>query len=129
MNLEERVQEKISFIQQAFMDLKELMVDDRNLSEEETESNEEREAEMEDPSLESAEYAMDKFDAACQHEFPGRPFYRFGEINPEDPAFASGKSLGIPYAVAVRTSEGQNRLLPLMTGSMHEDIYGKLPRI
>ncbi len=129
MNLEERVQEKISFIQQAFMDLKELMVDDRNLSEEETESNEEREAELADPSLESAEYAMDEFDAACQHEFPGRPFYRFGEINPEDPAFASGKSLGMPYAVAVRTSEGQNRLLPLMTGSMHEDIYGKLPRI
>lgn len=38
------------------------------------------------------------------------------DINAEDPELYSGKSMGIPYAVAVRQSNGDDKLIPIVNG-------------
>lgn len=49
-------------------------------------------------------------------DFPGRPFFDPDTIDPDDPGFASGMSLGIPIAVVVRSNDGQDKLLPIKDG-------------
>ncbi len=49
-------------------------------------------------------------------DFPGRPFFDPKAVDWDDPAFASGVSLGIPYAVVIRSHDGQDKLLPIKDG-------------
>lgn len=59
------------------------------------------------------EEALDPLLECDAEDFPGRKFYRFDDLHPDNGEFYAGKAIGIPYAVAVRTSNGQNRLIPL----------------
>lgn len=45
--------------------------------------------------------------------FPGRKFFRPDAIDVEDPAFASGKELGIPVSMTVHYSSGQHKEVAL----------------
>lgn len=63
--------------------------------------------------------SMDPLD--CEEDFPGRKFFRLEDLDMEDPAFYTGKEIGIPYAVAVRTHDGQNKLLPIKNGLFAEE--------
>lgn len=118
--------QRASLIHKAFEDLKALLDDDRGV----------------DP-LVSGVYAKEASDSPSMdldsmqgleggesetmdlgEEFPGRTFFKPSQINPEDPAFASGVSLGIPYAVAVRCNDGQNKLIPIMGGEFRG--YGRI---
>lgn len=45
-------------------------------------------------------------------DFPGRKFFRREDLNMEDPAFYSGKEIGIPVAVAVHSNDRQNKQIP-----------------
>ena len=76
-------------------------------------------------SMEMVEEAMKKllgvdeeedYDADCEEDFPCTPHFKFEDINAEDPRLASGLQMGIPYAVAVRNSEGQGMLIPIKGG-------------
>lgn len=45
-------------------------------------------------------------------EFPGRPNFDPSKVDPEDPAFYSGKSIGIPQSVAVTVDMNQQKFFP-----------------
>lgn len=66
-------------------------------------------------------YHMGLEDGECDEDFPGRRFFRLQDLDTEDPAFWGGKEIGIPYAVAVRTHDGQNKLLPIKNGLFAEE--------
>ncbi len=50
---------------------------------------------------------------ARDEEFPGRKSFAYEDLNPDDGGFYSGKEIGIPVAVAIRYSSGQDRLIPI----------------
>lgn len=54
-------------------------------------------------------------------EFPEVQSFSWKDIDPNDPAFWTGKSIGIPIAVVVRNGEGQDKLLPIINGRFGPD--------
>lgn len=56
------------------------------------------------------------YDADCEEDFPAQPHFKFEDINADDPRFATGLQVGIPYAVAVRNEDGQGMLIPIKSG-------------
>lgn len=72
--------------------------------------------------MEVEEEAEDYDSDSCE-DFPGRPYFKMEDINAEDPRFYSGMEIGIPYAVAVRNSEGQSKLIPIVNGMFKESEY------
>lgn len=46
-------------------------------------------------------------------EFPGRLAYSYESLDPENPMQYSGMPLGIPVGVVIRSSDNQDRLIPL----------------
>lgn len=60
--------------------------------------------------LESHNYADECSDFPLQHGFS------IDDINPEDPAFWGGKSIGLPIAVVVRSNDGQDKLISIKDG-------------
>lgn len=61
------------------------------------------------------------YDADCDEDFPGRPFFKMEDLDGEDPRFYTGLEIGIPYAVAVRNAEGQGMLIPIKNGMFNEE--------
>lgn len=53
-------------------------------------------------------------------DFPGRQLYCYDELDPNDPAFYSGKSIGIPSESAVRRNDRQGKLLAMMSGLFND---------
>lgn len=51
-------------------------------------------------------------------DFPEVQGFSIKDINPEDPAFAYGKSIGIPVGLVVRTDDG-DKLLPIIDGKFN----------
>lgn len=51
--------------------------------------------------------------AQPKEDFPGRPSYDYTDLNPDDPKFYSGYEIGIPVGVVVRSTSGQDRLIPI----------------
>ncbi len=117
--------QKASLIHKAFEDLKSLLGDDRGWGGVEGVYDAEASADL-PREVESRQELEGGPAESCAlgEEFPGRTFFKPSEVDPEDPAFYSGVSLGIPYAVAVRTSEGQNKLIPIMGGEFRS--YGRI---
>lgn len=56
------------------------------------------------------------WDGDCEEDFPSVPHFKFEDINADDPRFATGLQVGIPYAVAVRNEDGQGMLIPIKSG-------------
>lgn len=94
-----------------FMDLAKQLVDDRSQGQDW------------DPGLaapEQLEVYDEEDDATLDHllecyyeDFPGRKFFLVDNLNPDDPGFVSGKSIGVPKNGVVRYSRNQNRLIPI----------------
>lgn len=56
------------------------------------------------------------WDSDCLEDFPCTTHFKFEDINADDPRFATGLQVGIPYAVAVRNEDGQGMLIPIKNG-------------
>lgn len=62
----------------------------------------------------SHNYAQEYAEDDC--DFPLQNGFCIDDINPEDPAFWGGKSIGLPVAVVVRSNDGQDKLIPIKDG-------------
>lgn len=60
------------------------------------------------------------WDGDCEVDFPAQPHFKYEDINGEDSRFWGGMEIGIPYAVAVKNSDGQGMLIPIQNG-----LFGK----
>lgn len=67
------------------------------------------------------EELLEQNDERSFDEFPEVQSFCWKDINPDDPGFWTGKSIGIPIAVVVRNTEGQDKLLPIINGRFNTD--------
>lgn len=77
---------------------------------------------MEDFGLKLESELLPNYNERSWDEFPEQRSFSFKDINPEDPAFWTGKSIGIPIAVVVRDGAGKDKLLPIINGRFGTDV-------
>lgn len=117
MDISDVIDSHESFMAQAFQDLRDLVEELKNdrgqgLSEEEAEVPESDNLFAYGGGLETA----DTFRYDDEDEFPIPRSFRWQDLDPNDPEFATGKSIGLPVAVVIRNDLGQDRLLPIIDG-------------
>lgn len=65
-----------------------------------------------DETVDAEDEAENEIEYQCE-DFPGRSYFSFKDIDVNDPAFYSGKHLGLPFNEAVHRASRQNNLLPM----------------
>lgn len=112
-----------------FSDLCDMMKDERGLGNNDFEEYlENNSAEEEELNADSSMWNMSLRDLISPprglDEFPEQKAMpeSVWDINPDDPEFWTGKSLGIPVGVVIRQSNGDDKLLPIIDGKFQS--YG-----
>lgn len=130
MDLYDSILEKQTLMMDAYRDFRDLcdqLKSERGTGHNDWENPYEASPSLPDYSMEDDEGSVDEelYDSKEAYEpdeFPMPRSFSYRNIDPNDPAFWSGKSIGIPDALLVRTSESDGDLLPIINGKFR--TYG-----
>lgn len=129
MDILDRIKESQTLMMDAYKDFRDLcdeLAMERSSGHEDFSSFDSIAPDADEPRLGPESYDEEAFvprmslEQVDMEDFGFEKSFRFEDINPEDPEYWGGKSLGIPYAVVVRQNDGMDKLLPIMNGKFED---------